>query len=313
MQIYTRLEDIPQIKNPVFTLGTFDGVHVGHQKVIATLKEAASKNKGEPVLMTFYPHPRKVLHPEKNDLQLLSSLDEKISLLKKFGIRHLVIQPFTIEFSKMEHEDFVKEILVEKIGVKAVVIGYDHQFGHDRKGSFKELKQMAGTFGFSVEEIPEEDVDAIAVSSTRIRKALLCGDIETANHLLGYDYSLTGNVVEGNKLGRTLGFPTANIRPGDPDKLVPANGIYAVNAHVNNKEYKAVLSIGHRPTFDNGSRSIEVNLFEFDEDIYGKELTIIFKKFLRSELKFDSKEALIEQMTKDKAQSLELLENISVK
>lgn len=313
MQIYRDLEEFPRLERPIVSIGTYDGVHLGHQKILSRLKDIASQANGDVVLLTFHPHPRKVLFPNQNDLQLLSTLDEKVKLLSRYGVQHLVIQPFTKEFSQMEHTTFIKEILVKKLGVHTLVIGYDHQFGHDRKGSFKELAELAPSYGFKIEEIPEQDIDEVAISSTRIRKALFQGDVKDAANLLGYDYQLSGKVVKGSQLGRTLGFPTANLLPIDKDKLVPAMGVYAVLVDLNGATYKGVLSIGNRPTFDNGERSIEVNIFDFNADIYNELITLTFKEFLRGDMKFDSAADLIVQMNEDKAKSLELLRSITVK
>jgi riboflavin kinase/FMN adenylyltransferase len=307
MQIYKGLSAFPKLDAPVLTLGSFDGVHVGHQKILSRLVDAAKAINGQVVLLTFDPHPRKILFPSSNSVQLLSTLDEKIDLLSKYGVEHLVVQPFTRDFSMMEHDFFIRELLVKQIGVKKLVIGYDHQFGHNRSGSFKELELLAPSFGFEVEEIPEQDINDSAVSSTRIRKALLEGNIVDASNLLGYDYSFTGTVVKGNQIGRTLGFPTANLLSHDPDKLVPANGVYAVIVEVHGAVFKGVLSIGTRPTFDNGARSVEVNIFKFNQDIYGEECTVRFKNFIRPELKFNGVDELVVAMKKDKEKTLELL------
>lgn len=312
MQVYKGLSNFPKLPSPVLTLGSFDGVHVGHQKILSRLVDAAKAIDGQIVLLTFDPHPRKILFPNSNSVQLLSTLDEKIEQLSKFGVEHLVVQPFTRDFSMMEHDFFIRELLVKQIGVKKLVIGYDHQFGHNRSGSFKELELLAPLMGFSVEEIPEQDINESAVSSTRIRKALLEGNILDANNLLGYDYSFTGTVVKGNQIGRTLGFPTANLLGHDPDKLVPANGVYAVLVEVHGSRFKGVLSIGNRPTFDNGDRSVEVNIFDFNKDIYGEQCTLRFKNFIRPELKFNGVEELISAMNNDKEQSLELLNHFKV-
>ncbi|CAN5426090.1 bifunctional riboflavin kinase/FAD synthetase [soil metagenome] len=307
MQIYRHLDEVPVLEKPVMTLGTFDGVHLGHQKILARLKEVARVAGGEVVLLTFYPHPRKVLFPDKHDLQLINTLEEKIKMLSSQGVQHLIIHPFDEAFSHLDHETFVREILVEKLRVNTLVIGYDHQFGRNRKGSFKELTELAPILNFKVEEIPEQDIAEVAVSSTRIRKALHNGEIEIANELLGYDYSLSGKVVQGKEIGRTLGYPTANIQPDDSDKLIPANGIYAVLVDVEGQTFKGAMSIGNRPTFDNGERSVEVFLIDFNGDLYGKRLTVHFRYFLRPELKFDSVEALIAQMDKDIIRCTELL------
>lgn len=299
MQIYRDIDDFIRPPFPIVTVGTFDGLHIGHKMLLQRLVALAKEQSGEVVLLTFHPHPRKVLFQDAADLEMLSSLDEKIELMEAFGVNHLVIQPFTTDFSKMEYDEFVKDILVGKLGVKTLVIGYDHQFGHRRKGSMKALREMGPALGFNVEEIPEQDIDAIAVSSTRIRKALKNGEVEIAAQLLGYPYSLSGRVVKGKQIGRTLGFPTANIVSDDPDKLIPANGIYAVTVELDGTTYRGALSIGHRPTFDNGVRTVEVHLLGFDDDIYGKHLRLQFRHFLRPELKFSSAEALIIQMNKD--------------
>lgn len=307
MKIYHHLNEFIKLQYPIVTQGTFDGVHVGHRMLLQRIRDLAAEKNGEVVLLTFHPHPRKVIGKDQLPLEMLSSLEEKVGLLREFGVQHLVIHPFTMEFSRMEYDRFVKDVLVDCLGVKTLVIGYDHQFGHQRKGSMATLRDLAPGLGFEVEEIPEQDIDAIAVSSTRIRKALKLGDVESAAQLLGYRYSLTGRVMEGNKIGRTLGFPTANLHPNDPDKLVPANGIYAVKVLVKGEWLNGALSIGHRPTFDNGQRSIEVHIMGFDEQIYGETLTLQFCHYLRPELKFSSAEELVDQMHKDVAQCLVLL------
>ena len=307
MKIYHHLNEFIKPQYPIVTQGTFDGVHIGHQKLLGRIRDLAVEKQGEVVLLTFHPHPRKVIFGQEAGLEMLTCLKEKIALMEKYGIQHLVIHPFTTEFSKIEYDDFVKDVLVEKLGVKTLVIGYDHQFGHQRKGSMKSLRALAPGLGFEVEEIPEQEIDAIAVSSTRIRKALKAGEVDVAAQLLGYQYHLSGRVVQGNKVGRTIGYPTANIFPEDPDKLIPANGIYAVKVQVKNHWYNGALSIGHRPTFDNGARTIEVHIMGFDEDIYGEDITVEFYAYLRPELKFASVEELIQQMNKDVDQCLLIL------
>ena len=307
MQIYRHINDFPKNTCPVLTLGTFDGVHMGHQKILAHLRNIAETTDGKVTLLTFYPHPRKVLFPEMTDMQLLSTLDEKCNLLEKYGVQQLIIQPFSRDFSMLDHDDFIKNILVDKLGVKTLVIGYDHQFGHNRKGSFKDLQELAPSMGFNVVEIPKQDIEATAVSSTRIRKALFRGEVELAAHLLGYDYTISGQVVKGNQIGRTIGFPTANINVEDPEKLIPANGVYAVMVNVNGQLHRGAMNIGTRPTFDNGERKLEVFLLNFDKDIYGERITVHFKFRLRDELKFPSVDKLIEQMNVDIRTTLELL------
>ncbi|MFN8154048.1 MAG: bifunctional riboflavin kinase/FAD synthetase [Bacteroidia bacterium] len=307
MKIYHHLNEFIKPQYPIVTQGTFDGVHVGHQKLLGRIRDLAAEKNGEVVMLTFHPHPRKVIFGNEAGLEMLTCLKEKIDLMAKHGVQHLVIHPFTTEFSKMEYDDFVKEVLVEKLGVKTLVIGYDHQFGHQRKGSMKTLREMAPSLGFEVEEIPEQEIDAIGVSSTRIRKALHAGEVEVAAQLLGYRYHVSGRVVQGNRVGRTIGYPTANIQPEDPDKLIPANGIYAVKVCVEGKWWNGALSIGHRPTFDNGARTIEVHILGFDDDIYGKEITLEFYSYLRPELRFATVNELVQQMNKDVEQSLLIL------
>ncbi len=306
MRVYNAIDDFKKVKNPVVTTGTFDGVHLGHQKIISRLKDVALEENGETVLLTFYPHPRMVLFPEDNELKLLNSLEEKIELLEKYGVDHLIIYPFTKEFSRLTSVEFVRNILVNKINTKRLVIGYNHHFGRNREGSFEHLKEFGHLYGFEVEEIPAKDIDHIEISSTKIRHALQTGDIKTATAFLGHLYSITGKVVEGLKLGRTIGYPTANIVVDDKYKLIPADGIYAVKLKYDNKVYSGMLSIGNNPTVEGKGRSIEVNIFDFDKDIYGKDVTIYFIERLRDELKFKDMDALKGQLVKDKEDSLRI-------
>lgn len=307
MKIYHGTEHFIRPDFPVVTIGTFDGVHLGHRMILDRLVELARDRQGEIVLMTFYPHPRKVVQGPGSPPEMLTSMDEKIDLLREAGVQHLVIQSFTTEFSRMEYDVFVRDMLVNRLGVKTLVVGYDHQFGYQRKGGMKALAALAPELGFEVVEIPEKDIDAIAVSSTRIRKALAKGEVEVAAQLLGYDYRLTGKVIHGNKIGRTLGFRTANLSANDQEKLVPANGVYAVKVLLRGEEFNGALSIGNRPVFDNGHRSIEVHILGFDQDIYGEEITLVFKHFLRPEMRFPSVEDLVVQMGKDVEHCLLLL------
>ena len=305
MKVFHSLDHF-NANNPVLTIGTFDGVHLGHQVILKRLKEIASEINGEVTLLTFHPHPRQVLNPAKKDLLLLTTQKEKILLLEKFGVDNLVFQPFSYEFSRLSYDDFVKQIIVEGIQAKKVVIGYDHHFGHNREGGMKQLLLLSGIYDFEVEEIPEQDIDYAAISSSRVRKALLAGDLQSANHLLGRHYSIEGIVVKGKQIGRTLGFPTANLVTVT-DKLIPMNGIYAVTTEIRGVIYNAMLSIGHRPTFDNGERSVEVNVLDFNDDLYGLEISVNLHHYLRCEKKFNTKEELIEQMDQDKKQTLQLL------
>lgn len=306
MKIYYSVDDFNPIKNAVVTSGTFDGVHVGHQKILNRLKEMASVNGGETVVITFWPHPRYVLKPGATPHLLLNTFEEKADLIKQQGIQHLLRIPFTKEFSQMTSQDFIDDILVRKIGTRKLVIGYDHKFGKDREGSFEQLRQNAASYGFEVEEISRQDVDNIGVSSTRIRKALEEGDIETATHFLGRPYSLTGRVVKGDKLGRVLGYPTANIDIDSNDKLVPAHGIYAVTVEHESERLKGMLYIGNRPTVDGTKMAIEVNIFDFDKDIYGENLKVNLVATIRKDAKFDDLETLKKQMQADKAQAIKV-------
>lgn len=315
MKVYKSIDDFKNsflstgnIKKPVVTTGTFDGVHLGHQKIIHRLKDVAKDIQGETVLLTFYPHPRMVLYPDDNDLKLINTQAEKIELLDRYGIDHLIIHPFTKDFSRLSSLEFVRNILVNNIFTKRLVIGYNHHFGRNREGSFEHLKEFGPVYGFEVEEIPAKDIDSIEISSTKIRTALLSGDMDTANNYLGHTFSITGTVVEGKKLGRTIGYPTANISVIDKYKIIPFDGVYAVYVSVKNKQYKGMLNIGENPTIPGKGRSIEVNIFDFNEDIYQQEATIYFIKRLRNELKFDGLEALTQQLAIDKIETLRVLE-----
>jgi riboflavin kinase/FMN adenylyltransferase len=309
MRIYYSLDDFAPIKNAVVTSGTFDGVHLGHQKILNRLKEIANKHLGETVVITFWPHPRLILKPEEDSLRLLNTFEEKADLLKHQGIQHLLRIPFTKEFSQINSQAFIKNILVDTIGTKKLVIGYDHRFGNNREGSFEQLKLNGPTYGFDVEEIEQQDVDHIAVSSSKIRYALESGDIETAIHFLGRPYSMTGQVVKGDKLGRVLGYPTANIDLDSRLKLIPSDGIYAVTVKYESTIYKGMLYIGNRPTVNGTKRVIEVNLFDFNKEIYGESLTIYFHSLIRLDSKFQDLEALKKQLHDDKEKALNLLKN----
>lgn len=309
MRIYYSLDDFAPIKNAVVTSGTFDGVHLGHQKILNRLKEIAGKHLGETVVITFWPHPRLILKPEEDSLRLLNTFEEKADLLKHQSIQHLLRIPFTKEFSQISSQAFIKNILVDTIGTKKLVIGYDHRFGNNREGSFEQLKLNGPTYGFDVEEIERQDVDHIAVSSSKIRYALESGDIETAIHFLGRPYSMTGQVVKGDKLGRVLGYPTANIDLDSRLKLIPSDGIYAVTVKYESTIYKGMLYIGNRPTVNGTKRVIEVNLFDFNKEIYGESLTIYFHSLIRLDSKFQDLEALKKQLHDDKEKALNLLKN----
>lgn len=307
MKIYYHLDDFTPLPCGVVTSGTFDGVHLGHQKILSRLKEVAEKHKGETVVLTFWPHPRLVLYPDDHSLKLLNTFEEKAELIKEQGIQHLVRIPFTKEFSNLSSVEFITRILVNTIGTKKLVIGYDHRFGHNREGSFEELKLNGPLYGFEVEEISRQDVDHVAVSSTKIRHALETGDIHTANQLLGKPYRLNGRVIKGDKIGRMMGFPTANIEIDSQHKLIPSDGIYAVNVTYENTLLGGMLYIGHRPTLGGNRKSIEVNIFNFDRDIYGETLTVHFNSLIRRDIKFNDLEDLKQQLVQDKIQALQLL------
>lgn len=307
MKVYKSIEQYQPVHNAVVTTGTFDGVHLGHQKIIKRLQDIARKESGETVLLTFYPHPRTVLFPESHDLKLLNTLDEKISLLEASGIDHLIVYPFTKEFSMLSSLDFVKNILIKNIGTKSLVIGYNHHFGRNREGSFAHLKDFGPVYGFKVEEISAKDVDQVEISSTKIREALVIGDIETANKYLGYAYFINGLVVKGKQIGRKIGYPTANIELNENSKLIPGDGIYAVTVSFKNVVYKGMLSIGMNPTVNGNKRTIEVNIFNFSGDIYGEDIRVSFFEKIRMEKKFENLEALTQQLALDRIKSLELL------
>lgn len=301
MKIHYNLDNF-KAQNPVVTIGTFDGLHQGHQMVISQLKQLAKNLNGESVIFTFYPHPRIVTSPNETTLRLLITKDEKINLFEKLGIDHLIIYPFNKAFSELSYADFVKTILVEKIGTKCLVVGYDHRFGKNREGGYDYLKKCAEKFNFDVVKMDALLVDVENVSSTGIRAALENGEIKKANRYLGYNFTLHGTVVNGKQLGRKLGFPTANIEASDKYKIIPGYGVYAVYAEIGGRKYKGMLNIGMRPTFNNNAdnRSIEVNIFDFVENIYGKEITLIFIDKIRDEKKFSGIEGLVNQLKEDK-------------
>ena len=296
-------------RNPVVTIGTFDGVHLGHQRVIDRLKAYARKYNGESVIFTFYPHPRLVTSPGEDNLRLLTTLEEKKQLFARSGIDHLIIFPFTLSFSQLSYQQFVKDILVDKMNTYCLVLGYDHRFGKNREGGFEYLKKCADEHRFKLEKLDALLIDELNVSSTKIREALQNGDIARANKYLGYPFTLHGKVIEGKRIGRKIGFPTANIESSDVHKLIPGYGVYAVEINLSGRKYSGMLNIGSRPTFNNNAdnRSIEVHIFDFGGDIYNKEITLIFMARIREERKFSGVEALSEQLKRDKKAALELL------
>ncbi len=306
MKVIQDPAQFPYLGNAVVTSGTFDGVHVGHQQILARLREVARASGGPAVVITYWPHPRLVLapppaHPEPLDLHLLNTLEERAAKLAEFGVDYLLIIPFTREFAAWSSEEFIQRILLDTVGTAKLVIGYDHRFGRNREGGFEYLRKHSGRYGMSVEEIPREDVDAVGVSSTRIRRALEAGDVDTANRYLGYNYPFTGLVVKGRQLGRTIGWPTANLACSEDLKLVPARGVYAVRATTAAGEtWPAMLNIGVRPTVaGNLAQTVEAHLLGFEGDLYDQPLTVEFVARLRDEQKFDGLDALKAQLARD--------------
>ena len=300
MQIHEGVEAPLPIERAVVTIGTFDGVHIGHQKILKRVVKQAKEVQGQSVVITFWPHPRLILNPEDRSLRLINTFEEKAGLLEEAGIDHLVAIPFTKSFSEMSREAFVREVLMEKLHTKRLIIGYDHRFGKGREGDFQFLKDHEHNFGFRVEEISKQEVDDIAVSSTKIRKALQEGDVSLANTYLGKAYSLSGHVIEGNRLGRTLGFPTANLYVDAPYKLVPADGVYAGRVMAEGKPYPCMVNIGKRPTIGDEKHSVEVHILGFEGNLYGKKLVVALHRRLREERKFDGLDALKQQLEEDK-------------
>ena len=306
MQVHRNIDSLPPFKNAVVTIGTFDGVHLGHQKIISALLQEAKPVNGESVIITFDPHPRKIIN-FADQLQLINTLDEKIELLQEKGIDHLVVVPFTSSFSAQSADVYIKDFLVDRFHPHTIIIGYDHHFGKERKGNYRLLEEKAPVFNYRLLEIPKHVLDEIAISSTNIRDALLKANVEVANRLLGYEYFFDGVVVEGEKLGRQLGYPTANLKYTDFDKIRLSEGVYAVYVNYLEKEYKGMMSIGTRPTFNDTSQKVEVNIFDFNEHIYGKTLRVRVKNFLRQQEKYDTIEALKAQIDQDKQNSLQVL------
>lgn len=312
MQIYHSVQELKMIPYPVVTSGIFDGVHLGHQKVLEKIKQVARNHHGETVLLTFWPHPKYVLNPENFQLKLLTTFNEKAELLEKLGIDHLVKIQFTPAFSQTSSREFVQSILVEGIGTRELVIGYDHRFGKNREGSFSYLKANAPLYGFKVREIPRQDIDHMAISSTKIREYLQNNKVHLANKLLGRAYSLRGKVVKGQQLGRTIGFPTANIEIAEDYKLIPSDGAYAVWIQLKSDRFLGMMNIGVRPTLGNQPKTIEVNLFDFDQDIYGEQITVHIVRQIRPEYKFKDLDQLTTRLQSDRLEALAILKNINL-
>ncbi len=306
MKVYQSLAEFNTLNCAVATTGTFDGVHLGHKKILSQLVQTAHKVGGESVLLTFSPHPRLVLQPDI-ELQLLTSLEEKIGLLEQTGIDHLIIHPFTKEFSRTPSLEFVREILVNQLGVKQLVIGYDHHFGRNREGSFHHLKEFGPIYGFEVEEIPALDIDAVNISSTKIRTALTEGNVELATTYLGHPYIIGGEVIKGDQIGRSIGFPTANLDINFQHKLIPADAVYAGYVRLNGEHHKAMANIGRRPTVGSNRRSVEIHLLDFEGDLYGQHLHFAVGHRLRDVMNFNGLDALKTQLALDKEDALSKL------
>lgn len=308
MKVYYSSDELPVFNKAVVTIGTFDGVHAGHQQILGPLKLEAARIGGETVIITFHPHPRKVV-ANSQPIRLINTIEEKIQLLDRQGIDHLVVVPFTAEFSQQSPEDYIEKFLVKKFQPHSIIIGYDHRFGQGRKGDYKLLEALSPKFGYKLMEIPAQVINENTVSSTLIREAVLRGDISAANALLGYNFFFEGKVIHGKKLGRELGYPTANIHIENEEKLIPGNGIYVVEVVVGVKVYGGMMSIGVRPTIGITERTIEVNIFDFDEDIYDQYIRVAVLKYLREEKKFNNLEELKDQLAIDKEDSLRFLKN----
>ncbi|NCI47049.1 bifunctional riboflavin kinase/FAD synthetase [Sediminibacterium soli] len=309
MQVHRELIDsLPVFRNAVVTIGSFDGVHIGHRQIIQQLKQEARRIGGETVIITFHPHPRKVVSSVPGDVKLLTTLPEKIQLLEEAGIDHLVIVPFDHVFSDQTAEQYIGDFLHRYFRPHTVIIGYDHRFGKGREGDYQLMETYGSRLGFEVKEIPAEVLHELVISSTRIREALGEADIVTANEFLGYPYFFEGKVVKGNQLGRTLGYPTANLHIASEEKLVPSNGVYAVTVKTEDgHQHGGMMNIGIRPTIDGSTRVIEVNIFDFDRDIYGQELVVSLHRYIRGEVKFSGLDALKQQLSEDRIDAMRFL------
>lgn len=308
MKIFRDLDNLPVFNNAVITIGSFDGVHLGHQKILQQIKTLAKEINGETVLITFYPHPRFVVSNDNTQLKLLNTLAEKANLLDIYGVDNLVVVPFSKSFAAQQPEAYIRDFLVNKFNPSAIAIGYDHKFGQNRKGDFNYLQQFANELGYKLVEILKKEVADVAVSSTKIRNAIMNGDVANAATLLGHPYSIEGKVIYGQQIGTKIGFPTANLEVAEQSKLIPPHGIYAVKVFINNRKYNGMLYIGNRPTIDkNLNQSIEVNIFDFNEDIYGCQIKAEFIDFIRPDKTMDSLDMLSDYLLKDKQAVLKIL------
>ena len=313
MEIHYNIHELPPFNKAVITIGTFDGVHQGHKKLIAQLVQQAKHVGGESVIVTFHPHPRKVVSSSILGIRLINTLYERIELLSQLGVDHLIVTPFTDAFANQPAPEYISEFLINKFHPHTIIIGYDHRFGRDRKGDYKLLAHYQDQYNFTLKEIPKHILEDISISSTKIREAIVQGPIHIANSLLGYDFFFEGIVVHGDKIGRQLGYPTANLKITDDEKIAPGDGIYVVQCCIKNMDgtyqpmHGGMMSVGFRPTVDGKKRVIEVNIFDFDKEIYGQVLRVYLKAFLRAEEKFDTLEALVKKIDQDRVNSLGIL------
>ncbi|MDD2821783.1 MAG: bifunctional riboflavin kinase/FAD synthetase [Flavobacterium sp.] len=298
MKIFHSINDFSSPKKTILTLGTFDGVHIGHKKILEKITQNTENEKYESLVLTFFPHPRMILQ-EESAIKLLNTITEKIDLLEKTGIENLVIHPFDESFSRLTAEEFVREILVEQFHIQKIIIGHDHRFGRNRTANIDDLIDFGKKYGFEVEQISAQEINEISVSSTKIRNALEEGDIVLANKYLGYEYFLTGTIIKGKQLGRTIGFPTANLKIEENYKLIPRNGVYIVSSIINNKTVFGMMNIGFNPTVNGENQTIEIHFFDFEADLYHQKITVSLLHRIRSEQKFDSVVLLKEQLEKD--------------
>ncbi len=304
MNIFHSINDFKSTKKTILTLGTFDGVHIGHKKILERVTQNTENGKHESLVLTFFPHPRMVLHGQ-SEVKLLNTIDEKINLLKKAGIQNLVIHPFDEKFSKLTAEEFVKTVLVDRFQIQKIIIGHDHRFGKNRTADINDLIAFGQQYNFEVEQISVQEIDAVSISSTKIRNALMEGNMALANDYLGYDYFLTGTIAKGKQLGRTIGFPTANLKIKENYKLIPQNGAYVVKSIIDQKTVYGMMNIGYNPTVAGENLSIEIHYFNFDQDIYDQKITVSILERLRPEQKFGSVDLLKEQLKKDQKTALE--------
>lgn len=306
LKIFHSINDFSSTKKTILTLGTFDGVHIGHKKILKKITQNTENQKYESLVLTFFPHPRMVLQ-EHSDIKLLNTIDEKIDLLEKIGIENLVIHPFDEAFSRLTAEEFVSNILVDRFHIQKIIIGHDHRFGRNRTANIDDLIAYGKEYGFEVEQISVQEINDISVSSTKIRNAILEGDMALANDYLGYDYFLTGSIVKGKQLGRTIGFPTANLKIEESYKLIPQNGVYIVKSIIDGQSVFGMMNIGFNPTVDGQKQTIEIHYFNFNADLYNQKISVSILQRIRSEQKFESVELLKEQLEKDKKKSLSYL------